>query len=278
MNTAAWTGCVAKTRQQDEHRGERVTHDPGRTARHRDAEGLADQVREESAEELRGHAQDQRQRGDESERALLEAVPVLEVGRQPRDAEVERGAVRHVEQAQQPHVAIAQQGHPERETVRMRRVRGTVREDQPRARPRSRRDAPSDRRGTNSATPRPRRSRPGRTPTSIVRQSKCSSSSVTAKVVAAPETYAPAKKMPLAVPRSRSGIQRDITRAMQGNAPASPAPNRKRVTSKRGITPGARGHQREHRPPAHDAREHVARATPVGPARGRGSRTTRRRG
>jgi hypothetical protein len=60
---------------------------------------------------------------------------------------------------------------------------------------------------------------------------KNGSSAVTTIVVSAPETYAPAKKMPFAVPRSRSGTQRDITRATQGNAPASPAPNRKRMTS-----------------------------------------------
>jgi len=43
------------------------------------------------------------------------------------------------------------------------------------------------------------------------------------------DKYAPAKKIPLAVPRERAGIQRDITRATQGQAPASPAPNRKRA-------------------------------------------------
>jgi hypothetical protein len=35
--------------------------------------------------------------------------------------------------------------------------------------------------------------------------------------------------MPLAVPRARFGIQRDMTRATHGQAPASPMPNRKRA-------------------------------------------------
>jgi hypothetical protein len=60
---------------------------------------------------------------------------------------------------------------------------------------------------------------------------KNGSNAVTTIVVTAPDTYAPAKKIPFAVPRSRSGIQRDITRATHGKAPASPAPNRKRITS-----------------------------------------------
>ena len=39
------------------------------------------------------------------------------------------------------------------------------------------------------------------------------------------------KKMPCTVPRSRRGNQRENVRATFGHAPASPAPNRKRMAS-----------------------------------------------
>ncbi len=39
------------------------------------------------------------------------------------------------------------------------------------------------------------------------------------------------KKMPCAVPRSAAGNQREKVRETLGNAPASPAPNRKRMAS-----------------------------------------------
>ena len=46
-----------------------------------------------------------------------------------------------------------------------------------------------------------------------------------------PPTREPSSMTPLARPRSLSGNQRDKLRAMFGNAPASPAPNRKRITT-----------------------------------------------
>ena len=42
----------------------------------------------------------------------------------------------------------------------------------------------------------------------------------------------PEKLMPFTRPRSFTGIHEYTTRAMPGNAPASPAPNRKRMTSR----------------------------------------------
>ena len=49
--------------------------------------------------------------------------------------------------------------------------------------------------------------------------------------VSPPPRCAPMKKMPCAVPRSRSGNQRDKARATVGHAPASPAPNKARSAS-----------------------------------------------
>ena len=49
--------------------------------------------------------------------------------------------------------------------------------------------------------------------------------------VSPPTRCAPAKKMPCTVPRSRRGIQLENARAAIGQAPASPAPKRKRTSS-----------------------------------------------
>ena len=46
-----------------------------------------------------------------------------------------------------------------------------------------------------------------------------------------PPTRDPKNSTPFAVPRSRDGNQREKARTMLGNAPASPAPNRKRIVS-----------------------------------------------
>ena len=46
-----------------------------------------------------------------------------------------------------------------------------------------------------------------------------------------PEIWAPMKKMPCTVPRSLAGIQRAKVLVTQGHAPASPMPNKNRVTS-----------------------------------------------
>ena len=91
---------------------------------------LRDLVGEKPAEELRGNAERQRQRGDHAQFRLLEAMALVQVGGQPGDAEIERGAVRHVGHAQQQHVAMRMQLAPERPTARMGRLGRPVGDDQ----------------------------------------------------------------------------------------------------------------------------------------------------
>ena len=86
--------------------------------------------------------------------------------------------------------------------------------------------------------------------------------------VTPPARWAPAKKIPWMVPRSARGIQREKVRATLGQAPASPAPNRKRIDDQRGQVEGRPGGHGEGRPPDDDAREHPAGAEAVRPPGG----------
>ena len=54
---------------------------------------------------------------------------------------------------------------------------------------------------------------------------------VTSRPVSPPPRWAPAKKIPCAVPRSVKGSQREKVFDTLGKAPASPMPKRKRTTS-----------------------------------------------
>ena len=68
--------------------------------------------------------------------------------------------------------------------------------------------------------------------TKTIRQGKNCRSTDIRRGVTPPPRWAPAKKMPWAVPRSVTGIQREKHWATLGKAPASPAPNRNRTPSK----------------------------------------------
>ena len=70
-------------------------------------------------------------------------------------------------------------------------------------------------------------------------------------------------------PRSRTGNQREKLRAMFGNAPASPAPNRNRIATSERKPARRAGEHRERRPPQHDPRQHAARAVHVAQPAGR---------
>ena len=67
--------------------------------------------------------------------------------------------------------------------------------------------------------------------TKMVRQGRNPSRAVTTIGVSPPPRCAPAKKIPCAVPRSATGNQREKVFVTLGNAPASPAPKRKRMRS-----------------------------------------------
>ena len=102
----------------------------------------------------------------------------------------------------------------------------------------------------------------------MARQLMCISSGVTMAVVSAAEAYAPAKKMPLAVPRAalRNPARHDARHTGPGaglSRAEQEAHRQQRVVAGRG-----RGAEGEHRPPAHDACEHGPGAAFVGPARG----------
>ena len=93
-----------------------------------------------------------------------------------------------------------------------------------------------------------------------------------------PPTRDPRNSTPLAVPRSRGGNQREKARTMLGNAPASPAPNRKRIASERSKPARRAGQHREAGPPQHDARQHAPRTAHVAePARGHLEQRVRQR-
>ena len=67
--------------------------------------------------------------------------------------------------------------------------------------------------------------------TKIARQGRTPSRAVTTIGVSPPPRWAPAKKIPCAVPRSAAGNHREKVLATLGKAPASPTPNRNRITS-----------------------------------------------
>ena len=190
-----------------------------------------------------------------------------QIGRQPGEVEIQPVAEREVHRADRVEVAAAKQRAPRRA-----------------ARPWSAPALPScwihasssrvtagcssgrSRYHANHAAAQTTPSRPKIT--KLVRQPQRAMISSAIGADSMPPSREPRNMTPLARPRSRAGNQREKLRAMLGNAPASPAPNRNRIATSDWKPARGAGQHRERRPPQHDARQHAARALDVAqPAR-----------
>ena len=257
--------------------GDDVRHArPARSAR-REARSGRQPVGDQAAEQIAGHADDQRKSGEDAQRCGVEPVPLLQVGRQPGDAEVEDHAVRDVHDAQREHVPACEAARPVRPARRVAAVGGPLGDDRLAVPRRSRPDAPTDRCGTTCARPRPRRIRRRRSSTKIARHDMKGSSHSTSAGVRPPTRCAPAKKMPctraaLAIGNpARERARHARPRAGFAHAEQEPHGEHRRIAERRSRR------RRQARPPQDDAREHGSRALAIRPPRGRNLEQARTR-
>ena len=191
-------------------------------------------IRDQPAQQIAGHADDERQAREDAETRGVEPVPLPQVGRQPGDAEVEDHAVRDVHDAERDHVPAAEQRAP---VLPARRRGRSPAADPPRwsaARRRSPRRARTDRCGTTCARPRPRPGRRAPKQTKIVAPGHELEQPEHQRRRQAADQVGAGEEDALDRPALATGIQRENVRATHGHAPASPTPNRKRMPSRTG--------------------------------------------
>ena len=204
----------------------------------------------------------------------IEAMLLLEIGRQPGDAEIEDHAVRHVHHAQRDHVAAGEQAPPVFAAGACGLSGSRSCDDGLRAPPRSLPDAATDRRETRRA-----RSPSSRYPRAPKQKKICSPR----QEVQQPEDERRREAArPGARPRRRC-LARCRARAPESSArtcarrTATPPPRRRRTGSAPqhdGIADRCAGRRRQAGPPEHDPREHQLACRAGRPTTPSGSRNT----
>ena len=226
-------------------------------------------VGQPAADEVGDPREQERQRGEDAAAEEREAEHLDQIGRQPREVEVQPVAEREVHRADRVQVAAAKERAPwrARAGVWLSPAFPSCWIHASSSRLTAGCSSGRSRYHANHAAAHTTPSRPKITKLARQPQRATISSAIGAESM--PPSREPRNITPLARPRSRAGNQREKLRAMFGKAPASP---RRTGTGSRRATANPRaaaGQHRERGPPEHDPRQHPARTLHVAePARG----------